>query len=80
MTISKAQGKFCKLGSSSGRWLCSKAHPLSFSSSLLLASLMDSNQFVHLAHLLCSEGIITLVASEAREIAKKDGNCLSLNH
>ncbi|KFW64569.1 Lysine-specific demethylase 5B, partial [Pygoscelis adeliae] len=59
--------------------LC-EAHPLSFSSSPLLASLTDFTLCVHLTHLSRSEGISTLLAgSEAGEIAKDDGNCLSSN-
>ncbi|KFU83837.1 Lysine-specific demethylase 5B, partial [Chaetura pelagica] len=55
-------------------------HPLCFPSSPLLASFMDSAQFVHLTRLLHSEGIIThLVAPAAGEIAENDGNCLSSN-
>ncbi|KFW03899.1 Lysine-specific demethylase 5B, partial [Fulmarus glacialis] len=59
--------------------LC-EAHPLSFSSSPLLASLTDFTQFVHLTHLLCSEGTITLLAaSEAGEMVENDGKCISSN-
>lgn len=58
--------------------LSCKAHPLSFSYSTLLAPLTDFTHFVHLTHLLASEGIIMLlVAAEAEKIAKHDGKHLS---
>lgn len=70
-----------KLDSSSGWWLCGRTQSQGSSSQLFflssLAFACGFVKFVHLTHLLRSEGIITLVASEAGDTAKNDVNCLS---